>query len=99
MKARVEASLENITKIKVFQCILTMFYLIKKQIAQSLLSYLTAAGEGLYAILAQYKLNFTIHILIVDGFAFLEIDATSHLEGFAYSILMYPINSCNVPTW
>lgn len=75
-----------------------MFYLIKKQIAQSL-SYLTAAGEGLYAILAQYKLNFTIHILIVDGFAFLEIDATSHLEGFAYSNLIYPINSCNIPTW
>lgn len=97
MKARVEAW--EYTKKQRVPLYLNYVLFNKKQIAQSLLSYLTAAGEGLYAIFAQYKLNFTIHILIVDGFAFLKIDATSHLEGFAYSNLMYPINSCNVPTW
>lgn len=40
MKARVEASLENVPKTKEFQCILTMFYLIKnKQLNIKLSNY------------------------------------------------------------
>lgn len=43
---------------------------------------LTATGKWLHTILAQDKLDLSVHILVVDSFAFLEIHTTSRLIRF-----------------
>lgn len=40
---------------------------------------LIAAWKRIHTILSQHKLNFAIHILIVDGFALLKINTSTHL--------------------
>lgn len=45
-------------------------------------SSLAASRKRFGAILSQYKLNLAVHVLVVDGLAFLEIDASARLEGF-----------------
>lgn len=50
------------------------------------IEYSNIAGERICAILSQDKLYFSIHVLVVDRFTYLIIDATSLLKAKEDSI-------------